>query len=141
MKNEVFVIAPMLNAGDLEGIQGAPYAADAEFKLIDEQGAFDTILGESTLRCDYVLAKDGEYNAAFGLIRCSILDILKKVNEKFSDDEDSGIKLRIEVCEKDGEGREGERNIITVSTSHMMEEAERERIISKCVGYLLLETE
>lgn len=141
MKNEVFVIAPMLNAGDMESIQGAPYAADAEFKLIEEQGAFDTVLGECTFRCDYVLAKDGGYKAAFELIKCSILDILKKVDEKISDDEDSGIKLHIEVCEKDGEGREGKRNIITMSTSHMMKEAERERIINKCVGYLLLEAE
>ena len=63
------------------------------------------------------------------------------MDEKITDDEDSGIKLHIEVCEKDSEGREGERNIITVSTSHMMKEDERERIINKCVVYLLLEAE
>lgn len=131
MKNDVYINAPMLDAIDIEDIQKSPYAADTEFELIEEHGLID----ECAIHCIFILLQNIGYNAAYDLIKHTILAILKKASGK--DKENEGTKLVLEVCKKDSEGKMGDRKVITVSTSYKMDEEERERTISRIVRSII----
>ena len=135
MKTEVFITTPILNIIDLDEIKSSLNVADTEFELVEEHG----LLGESILKLLYILAPNIGSNAAYDLIKRSVLTVLAKVSGKHKGKEEEGTKLVIEVCKRDNSGKLGDRKIVTVSTSYKMSEDEREKTISKLVGLSLYE--
>ena len=138
VKNTVYISAPHMDIEDLEMLRIQPFADNAEFDLIQKHDLIDAC----TFHFVFLLLQNIGYDAAYDLLKFTILSVWKTVSQK--KDWSANLekdRIFVELSEKDEKGAIYRKKSITVSTSYQMSDTERERTVNGLVENLLCKEE
>lgn len=135
MKNTVLINCPLIDEKDLKELRESPCGADTEFERVRVHGLF----GPEMVQVTFVILQGIGINAAYDLIKYTLLHVLKRISAKGKEKDRSGAgtTIRIEVSEQDGKGKIGKRRSVEIATSYEMNPEEREKTVSRLAEDLL----
>lgn len=135
MKNTVLINCPLIDEEDLKELRESPCGADTEFDSVLVHGLF----GPEMVQVTFVILQGIGINAAYDLIKYTLLHVLKRISAKGKEKDRSGAgtTIRIEVSEQDGKGKIGKRRSVEITTSYEMNPEEREKTVSRLAEDLL----
>lgn len=133
MKNTVLINCPLIDEEDLKELRESPCGADTEFDSVLVHGLF----GSEVVQVTFVILQGIGINAAYDLIKYTLLHVLKRVSERGKEKGNTGTMIQVEVAEQDENGKIGKRRSVRITTSYEMEREEREKAVGKLTDDLL----
>jgi len=134
MKNTICINAPMIDSDDLEQIRKDPVFSDTEFELFMEHGLMESAI----MQFVFMFIQGVGYNAAYDMIKYSVLNVLGIVKRKKHDIENPAITLRVDVYDKDGNGKTYNHRSTNVSINYFMSADEIEKVLNAMTNSLLI---
>jgi hypothetical protein len=133
VKNTVLINCPLIDEEDLKELRESPCGADTEFDSVLVHGLF----GSEVVQVTFVILQGIGINAAYDLIKYTLLHVLKRVSERGKEKGGTGTTIQVEVAEQDENGKIGKRRSVRITTSYEMEREEREKAVGKLTDDLL----